>query len=148
MAHPPAANPPIPVVAAVLTDATGRILLAQRPAHKSLALKWEFPGGKVEVGEPPEAALARELREELGIAIAGLRPLARFTYDYGFVHIAMIPFVCQLAPGSPAPHPHEHTALAWVALEALPTYDLAPADLPIVAELLAAARQAPSANPT
>ena len=135
MTDPRSPPTPIPVVAAVITDDAGRVLLAQRPRHKHLAEKWEFPGGKVEAGESPEAALARELREELGVAVAILRPLPRFTHDYGTVVIAMIPFVCRLAAGSRAPHPHEHLALAWTPLAALDTYDLAPADLPIVAAL-------------
>ena len=126
---------PIPVVAAVIEDATGRVLVAQRPAHKHLALKWEFPGGKVEAGETPEAALARELREELGIEIEILRTLPRFSHDYSDVIIAMIPFVCRLAPASAAPHAHEHVALRWVSREELTTLDLAAADLPIVAAL-------------
>jgi 8-oxo-dGTP diphosphatase len=126
---------PIPVVAAVISDAHGRVLLAQRPPHKHLARKWEFPGGKVEPGETPEAALARELHEELGIEITEMQPLPRFTHDYGSVVIALIPFSCRLAAGSGPPHPHEHTALAWIDVDALSTYDLAPADLPIVAAL-------------
>ena len=89
---------PVPVVAAVLTDDRGRFLLAQRPAHKKLGLKWEFPGGKVEPGETPEAALARELREELGIEISAIEPLPRFQHDYGFAVIDMIPLRCRLAP--------------------------------------------------
>jgi 8-oxo-dGTP diphosphatase len=123
---------PIPVVAAVIEDPAGRVLLAQRSAHKHLGLKWEFPGGKVDAGESPEAALARELREELGIAIEHLRPLPRFTHDYGSVVIAMIPFVCRLAASSAAPHPHEHVAIRWVNPAELDTFDLAPADWPVV----------------
>jgi 8-oxo-dGTP diphosphatase len=111
------------------------VLLAQRPPHKHLGGKWEFPGGKVEPAETPERALVREIQEELGCDIAGLRPLPRFTHDYGSVVIEMIPFACALAPGSPPPEPHEHSAIAWVAVEALARYDLAPADLPIVAGL-------------
>ena len=128
-------SPPLPVVAAVITDATGRVLLAQRPAHKHLASKWEFPGGKVEPGESPEAALIREIREELGCDITLVRALPRFTHDYGSLVIEMIPFVCLLAAGSATPHPHEHLALAWTTLETLNTFDLAPADLPVVAAL-------------
>jgi 8-oxo-dGTP diphosphatase len=126
-------SPPIPVVAAVIEDATGRVLVAQRPAHKHLALKWEFPGGKVDAGESPEAALVREIREELGCDITLVRPLPRFTHDYGTVVIAMIPFVGRLAPGSAAPHAHEHAAISWVAPAQLPEFDLAPADWPVVA---------------
>ena len=126
---------PIPVVAAVIEDESGRVLVAQRPAHKHLALKWEFPGGKVEANESPESALARELREELGIAIENLRALPRFTHNYGDVTIAMIPFACRLTVASPAPQPHEHVALRWVWREEFATLDLAAADLPIVAAL-------------
>jgi 8-oxo-dGTP diphosphatase len=128
-------NKPIPVVAAVLEDGAGHVLVAQRPAHKHLALKWEFPGGKVERGESPEAALSRELREELGIEIEILRALPRFTHDYGTVVIEMISFVCRLAPASAAPQAHEHAALRWVSREELATVDLAAADLPVVAAL-------------
>jgi len=130
--NPPA---PIPVVCAVIRDATGRVLLAQRPAHKHLGLKWEFPGGKVEPGEAPEAALAREIKEELGCEVVLTRALPRFTHDYGAVVIEMIPFVCALACHSAAPHPHEHVALAWTSLAELRTYDLAPADWPVVTAL-------------
>lgn len=109
------------------------MLVAQRPAHKHLALKWEFAGGKVEPGELPEAALIREIREELGCDIVVVRPLPRFVHDYGTVAIEMIPFVCRLLAGSPAPHPHEHVALRWVTPAEISTLDLAAADLPVVA---------------
>lgn len=114
----------------------GRVLLAQRPRDKHLPLKWEFAGGKVEPGEDPAAAIIREISEELGCAIVITRPLTRFTYDYTRVVIEMIPFVCVLAPGSTPPHAHEHVALAWVKPEEITTYDLAPADLPVVTEYL------------
>ncbi len=123
---------PIPVVAAVIEDAASRVLVAQRPEHKHLALKWEFPGGKVESGESPEVALTRELREELGVEIEIVRALPRFTHDYGDVIIAMIPFVCRLAPTSAPPHPHEHLAVRWIAPAALDSLDLAAADWPVV----------------
>lgn len=125
---------PIPVVCAVLEDPAGRVLVAQRPAHKHLALKWEFPGGKVEPGESPESALLREIVEELGCTITLTRPLPRFLHDYGAVTIEMIPYVCALAPGSPEPHPHEHLAVRWVLPAELKTVDLAPADWPVVAD--------------
>lgn len=126
---------PIPVVCAIIEDEQGRVLVARRPAHKHLGLKWEFAGGKVEPGEAPEAAVVREIREELGCEIAVRRALPRFTHDYGAVTIEMIPFLCALVPGSPAPHPHEHSAVRWVTPAELPSVDLAPADVPILAQL-------------
>jgi 8-oxo-dGTP diphosphatase len=122
----------IPVVCAVIEDGGGRLLVAQRPAEKHLGLKWEFAGGKVEAGETPEAALAREIREELGCEIVLGRPLPRFTFDYQTIVIEMIPFVCTLAPGSPEPHAHEHAALKWGAVTELRAMDLAPADWPVL----------------
>lgn len=123
---------PIPVVCAVI-EREGRVLIAQRPAHKHLPLKWEFPGGKVEPGEAAGAAIVREIREELGCAIVLTRALPRFTHAYTRVVIEMIPFICALSEPSPAPHPHEHLALAWVRPDELTSYDLAPADLPVLA---------------
>lgn len=123
---------PIPVVCAVIERADGRVLLAQRPANKHLPLKWEFAGGKIEPGEAPAAALVREIREELGCELDLVRALPRFTHRYGDVVIEMIPFVGQLAAGSPEPHAHEHVALVWVEPSALLSYDLAAADLPVV----------------
>ena len=105
------ARKPIAVVCGVICDAEHRLLVAQRPLHKHLGGKWEFAGGKVELGEDPRAALQR---------------------DYGNVLIEMLPFVCRLAQGSPAPHPHEHIALRWVTLEELRSLDLAPADWPVI----------------
>lgn len=122
---------PVPVVCAVI-EHDGLVLLAQRPPHKLLPLKWEFAGGKVEPGEDPAAAIVREIREELGCEITITRALPPFTHDYGRVVIEMIPFVCALAPGSPAPHPHEHVALAWAKLDELTSYDLAAADYPVI----------------
>jgi 8-oxo-dGTP diphosphatase len=123
---------PIPVVCAVI-EREGRLLLAQRPADKHLPHKWEFAGGKVEPGEDPAAAIVREIREELGCEIIITRALPRFEYDYTRVVIEMIPYVCALAPASPEPHAREHLALAWVEPAGLSAYDLAPADLPVVA---------------
>ena len=126
-----------PVVCAVIEHPDGRVLVAQRPAHKHLALKWEFPGGKVEPGESPETALLRELREELGCTTEIVRALPPFRHDYATVAIEMIPFVCCLAADSPPPHPHEHVALRWVAPAELTALDLAAADFPVVASYLA-----------
>lgn len=131
---------PISVVCAVIEAEDGRVLVAQRPPHKHLGLKWEFPGGKVEPGEAPEAALGRELREEMGCEVHVLRSLRRSTHDYGTVLIEMIPFVARLVPGSPSPVAHEHVGLRWIAREALSSVDLAPADWPVVREYLAQSR--------
>jgi 8-oxo-dGTP diphosphatase len=132
---PPPAASPIPVVCAVI-ERDDRVLLAQRPVNKHLALKWEFPGGKVEPGETAEAALLREIREELQCEIRVVRSLARFTHTYDRTTIEMIPFICRLEAGSPAPRPAEHAAIAWVLPRELTRYDLAAADLPVVAALL------------
>jgi 8-oxo-dGTP diphosphatase len=122
--------PPIPVVCALIGRG-GRVLVARRPAHKHLPFKWEFPGGKVEPGETAGAAIVREIREELGCEFVIDRALPRFTHAYAET-IEMIPFSGHLAPGSPEPHPHEHSAIEWVAPENLDHYDLAAADLPVV----------------
>ena len=126
---------PVPVVCALI-ERDGHLLLAQRPADKHLPFKWEFPGGKVESGEDPAAAIVREIREELGCDVAITRALPRFPFDYGAVVIEMIPYVCRLAAGSPEPHPHEHVVLAWVLPGKLLRYDLAPADVPVIASYL------------
>ena len=127
---------PIPVVCAVI-ERDGRVLLAQRPVNKHLPLKWEFAGGKVEPGEDAAAAIVREIREELGCDVILTRALPRFTYDYTRVVIEMIPFVCGLAPNSPEPHAHEHVAIVWIEPSTLGSYDLAPADWPVVESYLA-----------
>ena len=119
------------MVAAVI-ERDGRVLVAQRPPHKHLALKWEFPGGKVEPGEEPAAALVREIREELGCDIVVGRALPHCTHAYATMTIELIPFLCRLTPGSVEPHPHEHAAVLWATLAELRTLDLAAADWPVV----------------
>jgi 8-oxo-dGTP diphosphatase len=126
------ARTPIPVVCAVI-ERGGRVLIAQRPPGKHLPLQWEFAGGKVEPDEAPEAAIVREIREELGCQIEIVHPLPAFQHDYKTVVIEMIPFLARLSTGSAEPVAHEHVALAWVAPEALQDHALAPADLPVVA---------------
>jgi 8-oxo-dGTP diphosphatase len=118
----------------VITRA-GHVLVAQRPPHKLLPLKWEFPGGKVEAGEDPRDAIVREIREELGCEIRIMRALPPFTHDYKTVVIEMIPFVCELLDGSPEPRPTEHVALHWVPPADLLRFDLAAADFPVVRSL-------------
>jgi 8-oxo-dGTP diphosphatase len=123
--------PTISVVCALIVK-ENLVLLAQRPVGKHLAMKWEFPGGKVERGEAPERAILREIREELACEIDVLTSLPRSFHDYERGQVEMIPFVCQLTSNSDEPQACEHAALTWCTVEELDTFDLAPADLPIV----------------
>jgi 8-oxo-dGTP diphosphatase len=122
---------PVPVVCALIIR-DDRVLIAQRPAGKHLALKWEFPGGKVERGEEAAAALVREIREELGCEIEIVKALQTSRHRYERGEIELIPFICKLTSASSEPHPHEHVAVEWVRAEELSGYDLAEADLPVV----------------
>lgn len=120
------------VTAVALIDADGRILLAQRPEGKSLAGLWEFPGGKVEAGETPEAALIRELREELGIDTKAscLAPLTFASHSYDDFHLLMPLFACRRWQGIPTPR--EGQTLAWVRAADLRNYPMPPADIPLI----------------
>jgi 8-oxo-dGTP diphosphatase len=131
----PKAQPLLLVAAAALIDTDGRVLLAQRPAGKDLAGLWEFPGGKVHDGETPEAALVRELREELGIETAQscLAPFTFASHAYDGFHLLMPLYVCRVWRGVVTAH--EHQALAWVTVSRLSAYPMPPADLPLVAML-------------
>lgn len=128
--------PILHVAAAALVDARGRVLLAERPAGKAMAGLWEFPGGKVENDETPEAALIRELAEELGIIVEtdDLSLAARAAHDYPDFHLNMPLFICRRWQGTP--HPHEHQALAWVLPAEMADYSMPPADAPLVGELI------------
>ena len=124
---------PLVLVAAVaLIDADGRVLLARRPPGKAMAGLWEFPGGKVEPGETPEAALIRELHEELGIDTQAscLAPLTFASHAYERFHLLMPLFVCRRWQG--APLPREGQDLVWVRPERLRDYPMPPADLPLI----------------
>ncbi len=127
--------PPVPVVCAIIMR-DERIMLAQRPLDKKLGGLWEFPGGKVEPGESAEAALHRELQEELGCTVHITQTLAPFVHTYDWGSIELIPFICELTSDSPEPHPHEHTALVWVEHSLLQSYNLAPADVPLLTGLV------------
>ncbi len=120
------------VVAVALVDADGRVLLARRPAGKSMAGLWEFPGGKVHAGEMPEAALVRELKEELGVDTAEscLAPLTFASHRYDGFHLLMPLYVCRVWQGTP--HPHEGQELAWVRPQRLADYPMPPADIPLI----------------
>jgi 8-oxo-dGTP diphosphatase len=123
----------IVVVSAVaLIDPDGRVLLAQRPEGKSLAGLWEFPGGKVDPGETPEAALIRELREELGIETKAscLAPLTFASHSYDDFHLLMPLFACRRWEGIATGR--EGQTLAWVRPEKLRDYPMPPADIPLI----------------
>ena len=123
------------VSAVALIDPDGRVLLTQRPEGKSLAGLWEFPGGKVEPAETPEAALIRELREELGIDTwkSCLAPLFFASHSYPDFHLLMPLFACRRWEGIASGR--EGQALAWVRPERLRDYPMPPADLPLIALL-------------
>ncbi len=120
------------VSAVALIDQDGRVLLTQRPEGKSLAGLWEFPGGKVEPGETPEAALIRELREELGIDTwaSCLAPLTFASHTYPDFHLLMPLFACRKWDG--IARGVEGQALAWVRPEKLRDYPMPAADLPLI----------------
>ena len=127
------ANLPLILVSAVaLVDADGRILLAQRPAHKSMGDLWEFPGGKIEAGESPEAAMIRELQEELVINTSEscLAPLSFASHVYDDFHLLMMLFVCRRWHGQP--RPVEGGTLKWVKPNQLRDYPMPPADIPLI----------------
>ncbi|MDJ0826314.1 MAG: 8-oxo-dGTP diphosphatase MutT [Rhodobacter sp.] len=120
------------VSAVALIDVDGRVLLAQRPAGKTMAGLWEFPGGKVEPGETPEHALIRELHEELGIDTweSCLAPLTFASHSYDDFHLLMPLFACRKWQG--IPHAKEGQALKWAAARDLRNYPMPPADLPLI----------------
>jgi len=123
------------VVAVALVDADGRVLLAERPAGKPMAGLWEFPGGKLGEGETPEAALIRELKEELGIDVTAscLAPFTFASHRYDDFHLLMPLYVCRRWQGMVTPH--EGQRLAWVRPPRLVDYPMPPADKPLVAML-------------
>ena len=120
------------VSAVALIDPEGRVLLAQRPEGKSMAGLWEFPGGKVEQGETPEAALIRELQEELGINTwqSCLAPLTFASHVYEDFHLLMPLFACRKWDGIPTPR--EGQTLKWVSKEKLRDYPMPAADVPLI----------------
>lgn len=121
------------VVAAVLYDERQQVLVTQRPAGKSMAGHWEFPGGKVEPGESDAEALRRELREELGIEIISARPLEELTHDYPERRVVLSVWVVSEYAGVPAAL--EGQPLHWSAAAQLRTLAMLPADWPIVERL-------------
>ena len=127
--------PIVLVVAVALVDADGRVLLAERPAGKPMAGLWEFPGGKVREGETPEAALIRELKEELGIDVAAscLAPFTFASHAYEDFHLLMPLYVCRRWQGMVTAQ--EGQRLTWARPARLAEYPMPPADKPLVAML-------------
>jgi len=127
--------PTVLVAAIALIDVDGRVLIAQRPTGKSMAGLWEFPGGKVEEGEIPEAALIRECKEELGIDItaACLAPFAFASHTYEKFHLLMPLYLCRKWEG--LVQGMEGQATKWVKIRDLNDYPMPPADAPLVAML-------------
>tara|TARA_B110000014_G_scaffold258458_1_gene244612 strand:+ start:598 stop:1011 length:414 start_codon:yes stop_codon:yes gene_type:complete len=131
-----APSPPLLLVSAVaLIDSVGRILLGRRPSDKLMPGLWEFPGGKINLGETPEEALIRELREELAIDTkeSCLAPIAFASHRYDKFHLLMPLFVCRVWEG--IPQPIEGQELAWVTVGDMRNYPMPPADIPLVAML-------------
>ena len=126
-------NPVTEVAAAVLTQPDGRVLLAQRPPGKAYAGYWEFPGGKVEAGESLEAALARELHEELGIVVT--RPCRWITRVFEYPHATVRLNFFRVFDWQGTPHPHEGQVFSWQLPDAVEVTPLLPANFPIVKAL-------------
>lgn len=122
-------------VACAIIEQEGMVLAAQRSAHMSLPLKWEFPGGKIEAGEAPADCLRRELLEELGISVIIGKQLSSTTHNYDSFTVTLYPFICSLATTSITLH--EHEAILWMKPEQLPELDWATADLPVITSYLA-----------
>jgi 8-oxo-dGTP diphosphatase len=124
--------PIVPIVSVALIDARGQVLLQQRPAGKAMAGLWEFPGGKIAAGETPEAALCRELQEELGIGVA-LSDLEAFgfaSHRYDTFHILLLLYLCRRWQGVPVAR--ERQAIDWVAPAQMGSYPMPAADAPLV----------------
>jgi 8-oxo-dGTP diphosphatase len=128
-------NPTLLVVAAALAGPEGRVLLQQRAAGRQMAGLWEFPGGKVESGERPEAALARELAEELGIAVdeGALAPCAFASAALGERNLVLLLYLCRTWSGDP--RALDAAALRWVRPAEMRALPMPPADVPLVAAL-------------
>jgi len=124
----------IHVVGAVITE-SGKILCAQRGATKTLAYKWEFPGGKIEKDETPEAALIRELQEEMECEISVGKKIDYTVYEYDFGIVHLTTYYCEVTSGQLKNT--EHEAIKWMSPEELDTLDWAPADIPAISKIMA-----------
>lgn len=123
----------IHVVGAVIVH-EGRILCAQRGANSSLALKWEFPGGKIEAGETPQEALRREILEEMHCTVEIGEQVEYTAYDYDFGVVHLTTFYCRLLSGTPTLT--EHASIEWLHISELNSLDWAPADIPAIEKIM------------
>ncbi len=121
-------------VVAALIRREDRLLICQRPAHKTQGLLWEFAGGKVEPGETPEDALIRECREELGALVRPVSMFAQTTYDYPDVRVHLTLFAAELVAGEP--QLLEHNAIKWITPSEIPDYAFCPADVEILKNIM------------
>ena len=126
-------DPRLAVVVGVLADTEGRFLVQQRPAGKPCPGKWEFPGGKIEIGETAREALAREIFEELGVTVSGSKPLMHHSHDYDHARVRLEVFLVEHYQGEPVPR--EGQALAWGDIEAIRKMDVLEAVYPILTGL-------------
>ena len=124
------AVPTVLVVAVALIDPDGRILIAQRPEGKQLAGLWEFPGGKIEPGESADAALKREIQEELGVDISINEFLCTTDYDYPSFHLTMHCYLCRVELGMI--ELREHKSARWLTVDMLDSVEWLPADWEVV----------------
>lgn len=140
-------NPTLTVVAAALVDPAGRVLLQQRPPGGAMAGLWEFPGGKIEPGEWPEAALVRELSEELGLAVdpIQLAPATFASAELGEGHLLLLLYICRAWRG--VPEPLAAAALQWLRPDEMPALPMPPADRPLIGLLDALLRAGAAADP-
>ncbi len=123
------------VVAALIGNERGEVLLTQRREDQDLPLFWELPGGKIEPGESPSDALRREIQEELGVTVTVGRIWDVLHHRYPRYDVTMLVYRCELAAGA-EPRPVEVRALAWVAPPAFPSYEILPADAPLLERLV------------
>ncbi|CAG1066391.1 ADP-ribose pyrophosphatase [uncultured bacterium] len=121
-------------VACAIIERGGLVLAAQRSESMSMPLKWEFPGGKIHVGESSEECLVRELLEELDVLVTVKYPLKPVTWEYAGFSVTLHPFVCAIKKGAIVIH--EHKAVKWLTPAELPTLDWAEADFPVISEYL------------
>lgn len=122
------------VVAGLIVHADGRVLITQRRADQALALQWEFPGGKVEPGEPPAVALVRELDEEIGVTVEVGRIWDVLFHAYPAFDLVMLVYACRIVDGEP--RAVEVANVQWVPRAELPAWDILPADRPLVDRLV------------